>query len=604
MPPAIRAARTHCSRDLRRSKPTRNSRSTTGGNTGTVYAFAGLPQLRVEGTSGWHFDAGISLLANFCFYLRVVPCVIFEDEHLLVVNKPPGWNTHAPSPFAGEGIYDWLRHREARWSKLAIIHRLDKETSGIILFSKTAAANRSLTEQFTRREVTKKYVLLSDGLPQKKRLTVKSCLVRAGEKYVSRPLHAGGDVAETRFEAMGQKRETTEAPYVDCYEIQAEPLTGRTHQIRVHAAEAGFPIVGDQLYGGTAASRVYLHATELTLKHPVSLQTVSFQAPVDFAADASSSLRADFVEPELTDAYRLIHGASDGWPGLYVDKLGDYLLAHSESALTTKQEGELLRLKEAIRARGVYHKTLTRHMRKAALTDASARLTAGEAAQERFVIRENAIQFELSFSEGYSVGLFLDQRDNRRRLLTGHIAAEFELPVPRIEVLNAFAYTCGFSACAAKAGARTTSIDLSRKYLEWGKRNFELNGLNPAAHDFIYGDLFDWFRRLAKKQREFDAVLLDPPTFSQSKESGIFRAEKDYSKLVALALPLLKPNGVLFASTNAAEWAAEDFLNTIEAAIRNSKRKIMLRQYFPQPPDFPISRDEPGYLKTVWLRIE
>ncbi len=80
--------------------------------------------------------------------------------------------------------------------------------------------------------------------------------------------------------------------------------------------------------------------------------------------------------------------------------------------------------------------------------------------------------------------------------------------------------------CAARVGAHTTSLDLSKKYLEWGKRNFTLNGLDPAAHDFIYGDTFDWLRRLAKKGRVFDAVVLDPPTFSQSKEHGTFRAEK------------------------------------------------------------------------------
>ena len=86
----------------------------------------------------------------------MVPCVIFEDEHLLVVNKPAGWNTHAPSPFAGEGIYDWLKNREPRWASLAIIHRLDKETSGVLIFGKTPLANRSLTEQFTQRHVCKK----------------------------------------------------------------------------------------------------------------------------------------------------------------------------------------------------------------------------------------------------------------------------------------------------------------------------------------------------------------------------------------------------------------------------------------------------------------
>src|SRR5437667_8877836 len=88
--------------------------------------------------------------------------ILHEDDHLLVVSKPAGMNTHAPSPYAGEGIYDWLRHREPRWSRLAIIHRLDKETSGLLLFSKTPMANRSLTEQLTQRSVTKKYVFLTD----------------------------------------------------------------------------------------------------------------------------------------------------------------------------------------------------------------------------------------------------------------------------------------------------------------------------------------------------------------------------------------------------------------------------------------------------------
>src|SRR5690349_20572602 len=116
-----------------------------------------------------------------------LPLLLFEDEHLLAVNKPAGMNTHAPSPFAGEGIYDWLRHREPRWAALAIIHRLDKETSGVLLFSKSPAANRSLTEQFARHLVRKKYVLLSDRSAPERPITVVSFLARSGEKYVSRP---------------------------------------------------------------------------------------------------------------------------------------------------------------------------------------------------------------------------------------------------------------------------------------------------------------------------------------------------------------------------------------------------------------------------------
>src|SRR5262249_44708935 len=135
-----------------------------------------------------------------CFHAGVLPCVIFEDEHLLVVNKPAGMNTHAPSPYAGEGIYDWLRHREPRWATLAIIHRLDKETSGVMVFGKTPQANRSLTEQFTNREVHKKYLLVTDRAVKRNDFIAKSKIARAGERYVS---SAQGELAETRFKKVG-----------------------------------------------------------------------------------------------------------------------------------------------------------------------------------------------------------------------------------------------------------------------------------------------------------------------------------------------------------------------------------------------------------------
>jgi 23S rRNA (cytosine1962-C5)-methyltransferase len=240
------------------------------------------------------------------------------------------------------------------------------------------------------------------------------------------------------------------------------------------------------------------------------------------------------------------------------------------------------------------------------VADASPQLILGEAAPERFEILENGLRYEMSFAEGYSVGLFLDQRDNRRRLLAGPIAADFNLPEirnPQSEILNCFAYTCGFSVCAAKAGARTTSLDLSKKYIEWGKRNFALNSLDPAQHDFIYGDTFDWLRRLAKKSRAYDVIVLDPPTFSQSKESGVFRVEKNFGDLVTAALPVLKPGGVLLASCNTAEWPPEKFLAAVEFAVRSARRKMLKQHYVPQPPDFPVSRAEPAYLKTVWSRV-
>ena len=521
--------------------------------------------------------------------------ILGEDEHLLVVNKPAGMNTHAPAPFAGEGIYDWLRHREPRWASLAILHRLDKETSGVLVFGKTPLANKSVTEQFTQHTVQKKYRLLTDRAVEKSSFTAESSLVRLGERYVSRPLHVGGERAETHFRVVETRDGTTL--------LEAQPVTGRTHQIRVHAAEHGFPVLGDTLYGGTPGPRVCLHAASLELKHPATGAVLTFTAPECFSSEKASRLRDAVLDPAETHAFRLIHGASDGWPGWQVDKLGAYLLSQSERPLTEQQRDRLATLGGAT---GVYHKILNRQVRRTNVSDASPQLVFGEAAPARFVVLENGIRYELSFDEGYSVGLFLDQRDNRRRFLVNHVAADFPLfegGAAGREVLNTFAYTCGFSVCAAKAGAKTTSLDLSKKYLEWGRRNFELNQLDATAHDFIYGDVFDWVRRLARKQRAFDAIVLDPPTFSQSKESGVFRAEKDYGKLVAAVLPLLKPDGVLLASSNAAGLEPESFLGEVNTALRSSQRRVVQQHYVPQPPDFPISHEEPGYLKTVWMRI-
>jgi len=556
------------------------------------------------------------------------PLIVFEDPYLLVVNKPASWNTHAPSPFAGEGIYDWLRHREARWAKLAIIHRLDKETSGLLAFANSAEANRSLTAQFTQHSVRKTYLLLTDRPVQRPEFRAVSVLVRTGEKYVSRPFKSEGARAETRFRVIISQHGLTV--------VEAEPVTGRTHQIRVHAAEHGFPILGDTRYGGTPAARVYLHAAELILKHPVTGVVMTFHAPADFTGAGGQplkdlnkgkadwlgnfNLREALIYPKTTNAYRIVHGASDGWPGWYLDRLGEFLFSQSENPPTRAQISVLERLLvgrsdklyaqpassgAALLPCGVYHKTL-RRTAQGTPTPASPQHLIGDAAPERFIVRENDVQFELSFSEGYSVGLFLDQRDNRRRFLVNHVAADFPLfSNPALaEVLNTFAYTCAFSVCAAKTGAKITSVDLSKKYLEWGKRNFSLNQIDPARHDFLHGDVFEWLRRLARKQRLFDAIILDPPTFSRSQEHGVFKAEKHYGELVLAALGVLRRGGVLFASSNAATWRAEDFLAAVSAAIGSGHRRIVQQHYIPQPPDFPISRMEPAYLKTVWMRIE
>jgi 23S rRNA (cytosine1962-C5)-methyltransferase len=522
------------------------------------------------------------------------PCIVFEDEDLLVVDKPPGWNTHAPSPFAGEGIYEWLRHREPRWADLAILHRLDKDTSGLMVFGKTPLANRSLTRQFEERQVEKVYRLRTDRVVSSEEWTADGSVVRAGDRYVARPAAAGLDPALTKFLRIGQGN--------GWIEWEAYPKTGRTHQIRVHASHGGMPLLGDSLYGGSPSPRLHLASYRLTFRHPKTGESVGWSVDPRWDRSPRSLLRQASIAPSETDAYRCLHGASEsGGAGLYLDALGPFHLLHSDG-----QDASELDALPDLRVPNLYHRRLNRRVGFSGVDENCPRWVRGERAPESFTVRENGVRYEMRFDQGYSVGLFLDQRDNRRRLLTGHIAAGFPMPsapIPHPEVLNCFAYTCAFSVSAALGGARTTSLDLSKKYLDWGRRNFELNGLDPAAHDFIFGDVFDWLRRLGKKGRRFDVVLLDPPTFSRSKERGDFRAEHDYGTLAASAAVVLKPGGLLFASTNAARLEPEVFLAQIRDALARVGRRVVAEHYVPQPPDFPVSRDEPAYLKTVWLRV-
>ncbi|MCB1125761.1 MAG: class I SAM-dependent rRNA methyltransferase, partial [Verrucomicrobiae bacterium] len=298
---------------------------------------------------------------------------------------------------------------------------------------------------------------------------------------------------------------------------------------------------------------------------------------------------------------------ADDEPGWFLECLGDRLL--SGSLEPDLPPARLERLREWLRSeglRGAFHKPLDRHVRRRDPDTAAPRLLLGEDCPGEFCIRENGLRFRAVFDRGYSYGLFLDQRDNRRRLQVDHVAAGFPAPMSFAggkRLLNLFAYTCGFSVAAAPAGWQTTSLDLSRNYLDWGRANFAANGPVPEAQDFIYGDAFDWLRRFARKERRFELIILDPPTFSGGRH-GTFRAETDYPRLVTAAASVLSPDGVLLASTNAGGLMPREFCGLVEETLEGLGRRVVARHYAPQPPDFPICREQPAHLKTLWLKVE
>ena len=307
-----------------------------------------------------------------------------------------------------------------------------------------------------------------------------------------------------------------------------------------------------------------------------------------------------------TNIYRLIHGSADRWKGLYVDRLGDYLLIQSAQSLTENQKEETQELQHKLKLKGIYFKKLNRQIQKTSIKESTPQLIFGIKAPEFFEALELKVHYKLSFKQGYSTGLFLDMRDNRQRLLTNQIEPGFSIFDRSIgipSVLNTFSYTCSLSLCAAKTGATTTSIDLSKKYLDWGKENFKLNNLNPKDHNFIYGDTFDWMKRLKKKGILYDLVIIDPPTFSRSKTSGLFQAKKHYEMLANAASKLVINNGILLACCNTSTFSLSNFKSNVRHGVLKGGRKIIQSVHSRQPIDFPSSAEEPAYLKAYWLRL-
>ena len=231
----------------------------------------------------------------------------------------------------------------------------------------------------------------------------------------------------------------------------------------------------------------------------------------------------------------------------------------------------------------------TRHLPLKNADRVSPVLHSGDPAQHlTTIVSESRTRYHLDIAAGYSHGLFLDQRSNRAKL---------RALAPR-RLLNTFAYTCSFSVAAALAGAATTSVDLSRKSLDRGRQNFLLNQLDPAPHRFIADDALDLLPTLYSRGERFDAIILDPPTFSRGNNGRRWQVEQDLEDLLNAALDLAAPRCAILISTNCAKIDAP----TLERRARQwAKVQRRTADYVrPTPnPDFP-----PGHgATTLWMHL-
>jgi RluA family pseudouridine synthase len=205
--------------------------------------------------------------------------ILYEDQHLIAVDKPAGLPV-LPDGWEQDVAY-LVKVLEEQYGKIFIVHRLDKITSGVIVFARDAESHRALNMQFERHETQKVYHVLVEGNPKwEEKVTKFPLRVNVGHKHRTVVDDRNGKSSETRFRLLKQ--------YQSAAWVEASPRTGRTHQIRVHASALGHPLLGDILYGARETNliaRPALHAYSLTFTYPASNERVTFKAehPQDFA---------------------------------------------------------------------------------------------------------------------------------------------------------------------------------------------------------------------------------------------------------------------------------------------------------------------------------
>ena len=253
------------------------------------------------------------------------------------------------------------------------------------------------------------------------------------------------------------------------------------------------------------------------------------------------------LKAKQTDAHRVANG-KDGW----LDRYGDWILWSGAKPPRVEILSDELSARYNFAPRGY----LARELVRKASDQKPADLIAGEEPCE-ITVQENGLSYLVEPAGGYSSGLFLDQRLNREWV--GGLGAK--------RMLNLFAYTCSFTVCAASAGAETCSVDASKRVLGTGRRNLELNGIDPAeGHRFLADDAMKVVPRLLKRGETFDLIVLDPPTFGRA-DGRVFRIEKDLPALVRDCFAMLEPGGWLLVSCNYAEWGGDELRKECESVL-------------------------------------
>ena len=312
-----------------------------------------------------------------------------------------------------------------------------------------------------------------------------------------------------------------------------------------------------------------------------------------------------------TNGCRLIHGESDGWPGLVLDRYERTLVLKLYTSAWLPRLAEIARsIFETLRPDRLVLR-LSRNIQDKAQLELGVmdgQLLSSEESvdkpplrpspspdNQRVTFLETGLRFEADVVKGQKTGFFLDQRDNRRRV---------EMFAAGRDVLNAFSFSGGFSLYAARGGARSVAdLDISAHALESARRNFALNqDAAPVArcrHELIQADAFEWLER--NNARQFDLIVLDPPSLAK-RETDRAGAIQAYARLAANGLRALRPDGVLVAASCSAHVSADEFFDAVRGASRRSGRAMTELETTGHPSDHPATFKEAEYLKCIYLK--
>ena len=368
--------------------------------------------------------------------------------------------------------------------------------------------------------------------------------------------------------------------------VEGDPAPGET----VAVANAKGDILGWGSY--SPASQIRVRMLSFDASHAPDAEFVTGLVA------ASIGRRADFWVNGYTNAFRLVHGESDGLPGVVADWYDGWVVVQLASAGAAFWQDVIVQALMSFvpGCRGVYSRSdVDSRAREGLPAEGTTGLLAGEEPPETIEIHEGSIRYLVDVRHGHKTGFYLDQRD--ARAVVGALANGTEM-------LNCFAYTGGFGLAARAAGAlAVTQLDISSAALALAKRNEALDHLCGTKMEYVEADVFKQLRLYRDQGRQFDLIVLDPPKFADTK-GQLMRATRGYKDINLLAMKLLRPNGVLATFSCSGAVSPELFETVCREAAFDAKRSFQIVARTRQAADHPVGLFFPEglYLKGLVLR--